>query len=47
MKKIGLYVLLILLGSIIGVSWSTGKLNAILGKTVSTEGNLKTGKQSI
>jgi S1-C subfamily serine protease len=42
MKKIGLYILLILIGSIIGVSWSTGRLNAIIGKTVSTEGNLKT-----
>ncbi|MGE5357131.1 MAG: S1C family serine protease [Deltaproteobacteria bacterium] len=40
MKKIGLYFLLVLTGSIIGVSWSSGRLNAFLRNT--TEKNRST-----
>ncbi|MBK7095404.1 MAG: trypsin-like peptidase domain-containing protein [Saprospiraceae bacterium] len=37
MKRIGLYFLFILIGSAIGVSWSSGRLNALLGKSTPAE----------
>lgn len=39
MKRIGLYFLFLLIGSVIGVSWSSGRLNSLLGKTNTNTGN--------
>jgi S1-C subfamily serine protease len=39
MKRIGLYFLFLLIGSVIGVSWSSGRLNSLIGKTNTNTGN--------
>jgi S1-C subfamily serine protease len=47
MKRIGMYFLFILIGSAIGVSWSSGKLNALLGKSTPAAEKISPNKTGI